>query len=160
VNFSDIGERILLAVVIIGILVLFSLIRGRNPRKEQADIVGTLLEETKLNIILTDTFERQAQQWPFHVTGWQLRKKKINFLDKDLRQDIDTCFGLACDFNQRLKTAVKVKSTKRETIDIDSMKTALPRVKQGLEDWLLANMGTSDHHKKQPGMTDWLFGGR
>jgi hypothetical protein len=159
-DFGVIGERILFVAIVIALVLLLSLIRGRNPRKERIDIVGTLLEETKLNIILAQTFENQPQQRPFHVTGWQLRRKKIDFLDKELAEEINNSYDIALDFNKRLKAAMKAKSNKRETIDIEKLQTSFPRIKQGLEDWLLAKTGTTDHKAKQPGISDWLFGGR
>ena len=159
-DFGAIGERILIVAVVVAVLLLLSLIRGRNPRKERIDIVGTLLEETKLNIILAQTFENQPQQRPFHVTGWQLHRKKFDFLDKELVEEINSSYDISLDFNKRLKAATKTKSKKRETIDIEKLRTSFPRIKQGLEDWLLAKTGTTDHKTKQPGISDWLFGGR
>jgi hypothetical protein len=159
-DFGAVGERILFVVVAIALVLLISLIRGRNPRKERIDIVGTLLEETKLNIILAQTFENQPQQRLFHVTGWQLRRKKIDFLDKELVEEINNSYDIALDFNKRLKATTKAMSNKKETIDIEKLRTGFPRIKQGLEDWLLAKTGTADHKAKPPGITDWLFGGR
>jgi hypothetical protein len=149
-DFGEVGEKILFVVVAIALVLLLSLIRGRNPRKE----------ETKLNIILAQTFENQPQQRSFHVTGWQLRRKKIDFLDKELVEEINRSYVIALDFNKRLKASTKVKSNKSETIDIEKLRTSFPRIKQGLEDWLLVKTGTTDHKAKQPGITDWLFGGR
>jgi hypothetical protein len=157
-EFGSVFEKIIFAAVIIAFLILFSLFRAKNPQRERADIVGNLLEETNLNIILADTFDQQPQQWSFHVTQWQLRRKKLEFLDSDLRKDLDASFGIASDFNQRLRAARKAKSLKRETVDLTSLRETLPKVKQGLEDWLLANYGTLDHYSKPPGITDWLFG--
>jgi hypothetical protein len=159
-EYGSAWDRILVALILVAVLVFFTLIRPRNPRKEQSDIVSTLLEETKLNIILIETFDRQPQQWPFHTTCWQIRKKRLGFLDKKLQQDINTSFSTVCDFNVRLKTAAKAKSNKRETVDLDNLKVSFPRVKQGLEDWLLANIGSAGPQPKKPGITDLLFGGR
>jgi hypothetical protein len=39
------------------------------------------------------------------------------------------------------------------------MKAAIPRIKRGLEDWLLANVGSIDQQQR-PGLIDGLFGGR
>ncbi len=159
-EYGSIWDRIIVAVILVAVLVFFTLIRPRNPKKEQADIVSTLLEETKLNMILVDTFDRQPQQWPFHTTCWQLRKKRLSFLDKNLQKDINSSFGTACDFNQRLRAAAKAKSNKRESVDLASLQESFPRIKQGLEDWLLANIGTSGPQTKKPGITDLMFGGR
>lgn len=157
-EFGSVFEKIIFAAVIIAFLILFSLFRPKNPQRERADVVGNLLEETNLNIILADTFDQQPRQWPFHVTNWQLRRTKVDFLDKDLRKNMDDSFGIASDFNQRLRTAQKAKSPKRETVDLVSLRETLPKVKQGLEDWLLANYGSLEHYTKPPGITDWLFG--
>jgi hypothetical protein len=158
-DFGEIGGRIVLIVVAIAIFILFALIRGRDPRKERIELVGSLLEETKLNVILAQNYERQPFQRPFHVTGWQLRRKKFNFLDNALIKDIDNSYSIALDYNKRLKAANKEQPGQIVTLDIEMLRISFPEIKQGLEDWLLAKTGTSDHKTKQ-GISDWLFGGR
>jgi hypothetical protein len=158
-DFGEIGGRIALIAVAIAIFILFAVIRGRDPRRERIELVGSLLEETKLNVILAQNYEHQPFQRPFHVTGWQLRRKKYHFLDKELIKDIDNSFSLALDYNKRLKAANKEQSSRTVPIDIEMLRIGFPKIKQGLEDWLLAKTGTSDHKTKQ-GISDWLFGGR
>ena len=66
---GTLGETLLFVVVIVGFIMLFSLMRGRNPRKVRAEIVRTLLSETRINIILVDTFDRQPKPRNFEVTA-------------------------------------------------------------------------------------------
>ncbi len=157
-EYGSVLERIILAVAIIGILLVFAIFRPKNPKRERVEIVGMLLEENRLNMVLTDTFETRPQQWPFRVTGWQLHRKKLDFLDEELRKDIDTSYNIEIDFNQRLKATRKAKAVKREPVDLATLKECLPKMKRGLEDWLLANHGSIDQYLKPPGVTDWLFG--
>lgn len=157
-NFGgSVGDKLLFVVVIVAFIMLFSLFRGRNPRKERAEIVRTLLAETRINIILVDTFDRQPKTRSFEVTGWKLNKKKVHFLDKTLQKELAETFGAAVDFNQRLKAAKKAKSNERVTVDLEPMKGSLARIKAGLEDWLLSNVGGIDQQER-PGMLDGLFG--
>lgn len=155
-NIGAIGERLLFAAAIIAFVLLFSLMRRGNPRKRQAEIVRTLLLEAGVNMILVDTFDRQPKPRNFETTGWQLHKKKLDFLEKELQKDINNSFGMGLDYNQRLKAAKKAKSTKKESLDLETMKVCLIRVKDGLEDWLLVNIGTIE--PERPGMFDGLFG--
>jgi hypothetical protein len=151
------GERLLFVGVIVAFLMIFSLMRTRNPARMRSEIVRTLLAEVRINTILVDTFERQPVARRFEVTGWQLHKKKSVFLDKVLQQDLSQIFETAVDYNRRLKAARKSKVTDRVPLDHESMKAPLLRIKLGLEDWLLANVGSIDPPER-PGMIDGLFG--
>lgn len=156
-NWGLIGERLLFVAAIVAFLLLFSIFRGRNPRKARAETVRTLLGETRVNLILVDTFHQQPKVRRFETTHYQLSKKKIDFLGKKLQEDMANAFGQAIDHNARLKTAKKSKSAEKVVPDLDGMKEPFIRIKQGLEDWLLANVGSIDESER-PGMIDGLFG--
>ncbi len=151
------GEKLLFVGVIVAFLLVFSMMRGKNPAKARSEIVRTLLAEIRINMILVDTFDRQPVPRRFEVTGWQLHKKKVGFLDKALQQDLSETFDIELDYNRRLKVARKSKSADRVPLDCESMKAPLLRIKLGLEDWLLANVGSIDQAER-PGMMDGLFG--
>jgi len=155
-TFGSIGERLIFAAAIIAFLLLFSLIR-RNPQKARTEVVRGLLTETRINVILVDTFERQPKYRKFTTTGWQLHRKKIGFLDKSVQDDLTSLYGIAMDYNRRINDAKKAKSTERIKIDIESMRESLPRILAGLEDWLLANVGNVDESER-PSMFGGLFG--
>jgi hypothetical protein len=157
--FGSLGEKLLFVAAIFAFIMLFALMRGKDPRRARADIVRTLLSELRIDTILVDTWDRQPVQRYFEVTGWQLHKKKLQFLEKDLQKDIADVFGLAVDYNMRLRAARKAKSTEKVAPELETMKEAIPRVKRGLEDWLLANVGSIDQQER-PGLIDGLFGGR
>lgn len=154
---GSLGEKLLFIAVIVGFIMLFSMMRGRNPRKERAEIVRTLLAELRINIILVDTFDRQPKPRNFEVTGWLLHKKKTTFLDKALQKDLSEAFTRAVDYNRANKAARKAKSTEKVPLDLEVMGQTQARIKQGLEDWLLANVGGIDQ-KERPSMLDGLFG--
>ncbi len=155
-TFGSVAEKLIFAAAIIGFLLLFSLIR-RNPQKARAEVVRGLLTETRLNMVLVETFDRQPKQRSFTTTAWLLHKKKAGFLDKPLQDDLTCMYTIAIDYNQRLKAAKKAKSVKKVEIDIESMKEPLPRIVTGLEDWLLANVGSVDESER-PSMFGGLFG--
>jgi hypothetical protein len=158
-NFGSVGEKLLFVAAIVAFVMIFALMRGRDPRRARAEIVRTLASELRINTILVETWDLQPVQRSFEVTGWHLYRKKLQFLEKDLQKDTADVFGAAADYNLRLKTARKAKSTEKVTPDLEMMKTAIPRVKRGLEDWLLANVGSIDQQQR-PGLIDGLFGGR
>ncbi len=156
-NFGSIGEKFIFAAAVIGFIVLFTLMRGRDPKKARAEIVRTLAMEIKINTVLVDTFDLQPKPRRFEVTGWKMNRKKINFLDKNLQKDLADVFESALDFNSRLKAAKKSHASEKVPLNVESIKPALPRIKNGLEDWLLANVGRIDQQER-PGMLDGLFG--
>ncbi len=158
-ELGSLGDKLVFVAAVVGVILLISLMRGRNPRRARADTVRALLSDTRINIILVDTFDRQPKPRDFQVTSWQLSKKKLQFLEKQLQKDLADSFGMALDYNQRLKAAKKEKSNQKVTQDLESMKGVLTRTKQGLEDWLLANMGAIDVPERTS-MLDGLFGGR
>jgi hypothetical protein len=154
---GGLGEKLLFVGVIVAFILVFSMMRTRNPARVRSEIVRTLLAEIRINTILVDTFERQPVPRRFEVTGWQLHKKKVGFLDKALQGDLSGSFDMMVDYNRRLKVARKTKPADRAPLDFESMKAPLLRIKQGLEDWLLANVGSIDQTER-PGMIDGLFG--
>ncbi|OGO40324.1 MAG: hypothetical protein A2147_01680 [Chloroflexi bacterium RBG_16_57_8] len=156
-DWGLIGERLLFVAAIVAFLLLFSIFRGRNPRKARAEMVRTLLSETRINLILVDTFHQQPKVRRFETTHWQLNKKKVDFLGKLMQEDLANAFGQAMDHNARLNAAKKSKSTEKVVPDLEGMKAPLVRIKRGLEDWLLANVGRIDESER-PGMIDGLFG--
>jgi len=159
-DFGSIGERVLLVLVIIGAIFLISLLRRRDPKKERAEIVRQLLTDTRINLILVDTFDRQPAGRRFEATTWQLHKKKLVFLEKPVQADMENAFGKALDYNRRLRAAKKSKSTEKIVPDFDGIKAPLLRIKAGLEDWLLTNVGSVDAPTQFTGITDGLFGSR
>jgi len=159
-GFGSLGERILFVLVIIAAIFVISLIRRRDPKKERAEIVRQLLTDTRIDLILVETFDRQPPGRRFETGSWQLNKKKLVFLEKTIQADMDDAFGKALDYNRRLKAARKTKSAERVVPDSEGMKAPLLRIKDGLQDWLLTNVGSVDAPRQYTGITDGLFGGR
>ena len=156
-DWGTIGERLLFVAAIVAFLLLFSVFRGRSPLKARAEMVRTLLSEIRVNLILVETFHQQPKPRRFETTHWQLHKKKFAFLGKSLEADMASVFGQAIDHNARLNAAKRSKSTEKVVPDLEAMNAPLVRIKQGLEDWLLANIGRIDDTER-PGMIGGLFG--
>jgi hypothetical protein len=74
-------------------------------------MVRTLLGETRVNLILVETFHQQPKPRRFETTHWQLNRKKMDFLGKTLQEDMASAFGRAVDHNARLRAAKRAKST-------------------------------------------------
>jgi hypothetical protein len=154
--FGSIAERLLFALGIIALVVIWSLLR-RNPRKSHAEMARSFLTETKINISLVETFDRQPKPRRFETVEWQLHKNGIGFLEKSVQDDLTATYTIMLGYNKRLKAAMKAKSTERVTLDLVGIKERLTRIKAGLEDWLLKNVGTIDQHER-PTMFGGLFG--
>ncbi len=160
-DFGAIGERVLFAVVVVGFVLMFSFFRRRDPKKARAELVHSLLSETRINLVLIDTFDRQPVARRFETSTWQLNhNKKLQFLEKTVQTDMDDAFKKALDYNLRLKAAKKSKSAEKVVPDLGGMKPLFLRIKEGLEDWLLVNVGTVEQPPQFTGMFDGMFGPR
>ena len=65
------------------------------------------------------------------------------------------------DFNQQIGAARKYKSASyMASVNMDKLKEPLAKSKQGLEEWLLARVGTKEPSPKYPGVFDDWTGRR
>jgi len=148
----------IIGAVIVLILLQFFL-RKRKPETTQQEIVQNLLSEVKLNWALAETFHLHQKPKKLEIVSWQRNKNKLDFLKQSLQGALSDAFGMAEDFNQRVGAAKKFKSGSYLVgIDIEKLKEPLAKSKQGLEEWLMINVGTKDDSPKYPGLLDGLFG--
>lgn len=159
-SFGSIWDKLLFVGLIIVFIYLFSFMRRRDPKKARAEIVRSLLSETRMNLAMLKAFDNEPLPRSFETTAWQLNKKKIGFLEKSLQADLQTAFQNAMDYDRRLKAAKKNKSNEQVIPDQESLKPPFLRVKEGLEDWLLVHEGRIDAPLQFSTMFDGLFGSR
>ena len=160
-EFGDIEKNLPIIVMVIALILLqFFLRRRRKPEATQGEIVQSLLSEVRMNLSLTEAFRLRSQVKKFGAASWQRNKTKLDFLDQSLQTVLSDAFMKAEDFNQQIEAAKKYKSTSyMVNIDVDKLTGPLTKSKEGLEAWLLKNVGRKEPPPKYPRVIDGLFGG-
>ena len=160
-DFGALGENIPIIAAIIGFILLQFFLRKRKPETTHREIAQSLLTEVKLNQALAESYHLRQKPQKFETVSWQRNKNKLDFLSHALQVILSDTFMVAEDFNQQIEAAKKHKSaTYMVNVNVDKLKEPLAKSKQGLEEWLLKNMGTKEPPIKYPGIIDGLFGGR
>lgn len=157
----DLGGNLLLILAIMGLILLqFFLRKGYRPERTHPEVVQNLLTDVKLNLALVEIFHLPKKPKKFEVNSWQRNKTRINFLAQSLKSALSEVFVMAEDFNRQIDMAKRSKSANHTVnIDVDKLKEPLTRSKQGLEEWLLINIGAKRLPPKYPSIIDSLFGG-
>ena len=156
----DFGNVIII-VAILAIVLLQFVLRRRKPETMHGQIAQNRLMEVRLNQALAGSFHLRQKPKKFEVTIWQRNKTKLDFLSQSLQVVLSDTFMMAEDFNRQIEAARKYKSNSYiVNISIDKLKEPLDKSKEGLEEWLLANVGRKEPPPKYPSLFDSLFGGR
>lgn len=158
-DFGAIGENIPVILLVIGLILLqLFLRRGFKPRTTPQEIAQSLLSEVRLNEALVETFDFRQKPRKFEMVSWQRNKSQLDFLNHPLQVALSDAFVMVEDFNQQIEAARKYKSASYlVNINGDKLKELLARSRQGLEEWLLAKVGTKESSPKIPGiLDDWL----
>ena len=136
------GSQWTILIPIIVIIVLSFVMRRRKPaEKTEVDIVGSLFIDVSENLKLVEKFSFRGRPKKFQTGSWQRNSEKLDFLDSSLRSALDDAFGMAEDFNKEIEAAKKYKSTSYlSAISVDKLNAPLVKSKDGLEEWLKANM--------------------
>jgi len=141
-DFFGEGSQWAILIPIIILIVLSFVMRRRRPaEKTDPEIAGTLFLDVNENLKLAESFSFQRRPKKFRTGSWQRNSEKVDFLDASLRSSLADAFGLAEDFNQQIESAKKYKSTiYLSGVDVHKLEEPLTKSKQGLEEWLKANI--------------------
>jgi len=160
-DFGDIGANLPIILLIIGLVLLQFFLRRRKPEVGRQEVVQSLLSEVRLNQAVAKLFEQQQKPRRFETVSWQRNKNKLDFLGESLQRALSDAFGMAEDYNQQIGAAKKYKSTSYlVSIDVDKLKEPLAKSREGLEEWLLSNVGRKESPSQYPGFFERFFGGR
>ena len=161
-DFGDISENIPIIVMIAGLILLqFFLRRRRKPEITHQEIAQNLLSEVRLNQALAETFNLRQKPKKFEAVSWQRNKNKRDFLAQSLQVALSDALTSIEDFNRQIEAAKKHKSASyMVNVDVGKIKEPLSKSKQGLEEWLLENVGTKESPPKYPGIFGGFFGGK
>lgn len=152
---------LILIIAVVGFILLQFFLRRRKPETLYREIAQSLLIEVRLNQALAETFHLRQKPRKFEVTSWQRNKTKLDFLAQSLQVALSDVFMMVEDCNRQIESAKKYKSASyTASVNVDKLKVLLDKSKEGLEEWLLANVGGKEPPPKYPGLFDSLFGGR
>ena len=142
-DFGEIGTNGIVILAIVALLVLNIFLRKRRGEKTPLEIAMGLLMDVSRNQKLAEDFQFNLKVNKFKTGSWKRNSNKIDFLDQSLQNTLASAFSMAEQFNQDIDAAKKHKSTTYLSgIAADKLKEPLAKSRQGLEEWLQANVGT------------------
>jgi len=149
-DLSDTATNILFILGIAFLIAINLFLKSRHQARKPAEMVLSLLSEINHNQKLVEDFQFHLNVKKFKTESWKISKTKVNFLGQSLLTTLDTAFSMTENFNHDIDTAKKYKSTGYLTvISIDKLKEPLAKSKQGLEEWLQANIEQPQSARRQ-----------
>ena len=141
-GFDTSGEQWQWLIPLIIIIVLsFVMMRRRPTEKTPQDIASSLLMDVMANQRALEKFETQKRPKKLQLGSWQRNSEKIDFLEPSLRSTLADTFRQIEDFNLRVESAKMYKSTSYLFgVNIDKLEGPLTKSREGLEEWLKANI--------------------
>jgi len=158
--FGGEGNQWMFIIPLIILIVFSFLFRRRKAERTETEIAGSLFFDVNANLRLVESFSFQGRPNKFKTGSWERNSGKVEFLDASLRSTLADAFGLAESFNQEIEAAKRYKSTTYlSAINVDKLKEPLTKSKQGLEEWLKANIQQAGPGAGQRGCLPGGFGG-
>ena len=151
------GLAVILSFVLI--IALFSFLRSRGGVMQRPEVAQFVLYDVKMNQSLVEAFHIQEKPRRFEKSNWEINKNKIGFFDESLKETLKMTFGMVEELNQDIKLAKKNK-TSYQSINVAKLTDPLATCRQGLEDWMMENLGTTELPPKYPSIWGTLFGGQ
>ncbi len=124
------------------VLIVFSVfMRRRKTESTPQDIATSLLSDMNANQGIMEQFGSQMRPTKLKIASWQRNNNKLGFLDNETRTSIINFFKMAEDFNMQMESAKKFKATSYISgINTERMKEPLVKSREGLQEWMKANM--------------------
>jgi hypothetical protein len=141
-TFGAAGDQWSWLIPLIIIIVLSFVMRRRRPvEKTPQDIASSLLMDVMADQRAIEKFETQKRPRKLQFGSWKRNSEKIDFLDPSLRTTLSDTFRQIEDFNLRVESAKMYKSTSYLFgVNIERLQEPLAKSREGLEEWLKANM--------------------
>ncbi|MFC1874041.1 hypothetical protein ACFLYX_01930 [Chloroflexota bacterium] len=159
-DFDEIGSNLPIIVIALA-LILFQFFMRRRPKQEKTprEIATSLLAEVARNLHQVESFQAQSRMGRFLLESWSRNKNRLDFLGRELQNDLSDAYMIAEDLNRQIEMAKKQKSSVyMATLDVEKLRGPLTRSKEGLEQWLVDNFGSQEPPVEYPGIMDSLFG--
>ncbi len=158
--FGEGSQWVILIPIIILIVLSFVMKRRRPAEKTDPEIAGSLFLDVNENLKLAESFSLQRRPKKFRTGSWQRNSEKVDFLPRTLQDALSTAFTLAEDSNQQIDAAKKYKSTiYLSGVDVHKLEGPLTKSKEGLEEWLKANIQQTGPEAGRRGCLPGGFGG-
>lgn len=131
--------QIMLPLLIFVIFTMF--MKRRKTEGSNTEIASSLLIDILENLRIAESFGYHKKPKKFRVGSWQRNSSKVVFLGSKLQGDMAKVFDLAESFNQQIDRARKEKSDiYLSGIDVRRLEDPLAKGRDGLQEWLKANM--------------------
>ena len=128
-------------IPLIGLIVFSIFMRRRKTESTPQDIATSLLSDMNANQGIVEQAGSQMRPTKLKIASWQRNNNKLGFLDNETRTSIINFFKMAEDFNMQMESAKKFKATSYISgINTERMKAPLAKGREGLQEWMKANM--------------------
>lgn len=151
------GLAVILSFVLI--IAMFSFLRSRGGVMQRPEVAQFVLYDVKMNQSLVEAFHIREKPRRFEKSNWEINKNRIGFFDESLKETLKMAFGMVEELNQDIKLAKKNK-TSYQSINVAKLADPLATCRQGLEDWMMENLGTTELPPKYPSIWGTFFGGQ
>ncbi len=143
------------------IIIMWSLFfRKRRAEGTSTEIASSIFFEVSENLRIVADFSTQKRPRKFRTGSWKRNRDKLGFLDPSLQDALSDAFNLAENFNQSIDAAKKQKSNiYLSGIDVHKIEGPLNKSKDGLQEWIKANMQQGGPQAGRPGCMGGGFGG-
>ena len=159
--FDSSAEQWSWLIPLIIVIVLTFVMRRRKPElKTPQDIASGLLTDVMANQRTLERFEAQERPKKLKLGSWQRNSEKIDFLDQELRHTLSDTFRQIEDFNLRVESAKMYKSSSYLFgVNVERLQKPLEKSRDGLEEWIKANIGQAGPGAGRQGCLGGGFGG-
>ena len=159
--FDSSAEQWSWLIPLIIVIVLTFVMRRRKPaEKTPQDIASGLLTDVMANQRTLERFEAQERPKKLKLGSWQRNSEKIDFLDQELRDTLSDTFRQIEDFNLRVESAKMYKSSSYLFgVNVERLQKPLEKSRDGLEEWIKANIGQAGPGAGRQGCLGGGFGG-
>jgi len=129
-------------IPLIIVIALSFIMRRRKPaEKTPQDVASSLLMDVIANQRALEKFDTQTRPKKLKLGSWQRNSEKLDFLEPSLRSTLSNTFRQIEDFNLRVESAKMYKSTSYLFgVNIERLQEPLDKSREGLEEWLKANI--------------------
>jgi hypothetical protein len=129
-------------IPLIIVISLSFIMRRRKPAENTPqDIASSLLMDVMANQRALEKFNTLKKPKKLKMGSWQRNSEKLDFLEPSLRSNLSETFRQIEDFNLRVDSAKMYKSTSYLFgVNIERLQGPLEKSREGLEEWLKANI--------------------
>jgi hypothetical protein len=140
--FDASAEQWTWLIPLIIVIALSFIMRRRKPAENTPqDIASSLLMDVLANQRALEKFSTLKKPKKLKMGSWQRNSEKLDFLEPSLRDNIADTFRQIEDFNMRVESAKMYKSASYLFgVNIERLQEPLEKSREGLEDWLRANI--------------------